>query len=151
MSAISSPPKTTRTEDGDGQRQVPEMAPAQVSGLTAAEREARRRRHLAKASQVITLLFGVLEIAIAFRIVLKLIAANPASPFAQFLYRMTELFLAPFAGLTPAPAVNGAVLETSALIAMAVYGALYWLVLRGMWVIIDPAKPGDANKYEPDL
>ena len=82
---------------------------------------------------------------------LKLIAANPASPFAHFIYQMTELFLAPFAGLTVSPTAEGAVLEIPALIAMAAYAVLYWLVLRFMWVIFDPAKARDAGKYKPDV
>jgi uncharacterized protein YggT (Ycf19 family) len=89
--------------------------------------------------------------AIAFRVLLKLIAANPASPFAQFMYQMTGPFLAPFAGLTATPSADGAVLEIPALIAMLVYGVLYLLVIRVLWLIFEPAKARDAAKYEPDL
>ena len=115
------------------------------------ELRARRRRSLAKWSQVITLIFVILETAIGFRVLLMLIAANPASPFAQFVYQMTGPFLAPFLGLTVTPGVDGAVLEIPALIAMLVYGVLYWLIIRIMWVIFDPVKAGDAAKYEPDI
>ena len=51
---------------------------------THEELEIRHRRRLAKWSQVITLIFAILELAIAFRVLLELIAANPASPFAHF-------------------------------------------------------------------
>ena len=37
-----------------------------------------------KATQLVWLLFGTLETLIALRILLKLIAANPASPIASF-------------------------------------------------------------------
>jgi len=97
------------------------------------------------------LIFFVLEVAIAFRVALKLIAANPASPFANFIYRMTELFLAPFAGLTVSPTVEGAVLEIPALIGMAAFAVLYLLILRFMWVIFDSARARDAAKYKPDV
>ncbi len=146
MSAISNLP-----ENANPPNRVESGEQPQLPGLTPEELEIRRRRRLAKWSQVITLVFFVLEMAIAFRVLLKLIAANPASPFAQFIYTMTGLFLAPFTGLTPTPSVNGAELEVPALIAMAVYGALYWLVLRVMWLIFNPAKARDASKYEPDL
>ena len=122
-----------------------------LAAPTSEQLEIRRRTRLAKWSQIITLLFVTLELGILFRVVLKLIAANPASPFAQFMYQMTEPFLAPFAGLTATPAVNGSVLEIPALIAMAAYGALYLLVMRIMWVTFNPAKARDAAKYEPDL
>jgi len=54
-------------------------------------------------------------------------------------------------GLTVMPSADGAVLEIPALIAMVVYGVLYWLIIRVMWVIFDPAKARDAAKYKPDL
>jgi hypothetical protein len=84
-------------------------------------------------------------------VLLELIAANPASPFAHFVYQMTGPFMAPFVGLTVTPSADGAVLEIPALIAMVVYGVLYWLIIRVMWVIFDPAKARDAAKYKPDL
>jgi uncharacterized protein YggT (Ycf19 family) len=118
---------------------------------THEELEIRHRRRLAKWSQVITLIFAILELAIAFRVLLELIAANPASPFAHFVYQMTGPFMAPFVGLTVTPSADGAVLEIPALIAMVVYGVLYWLIIRVMWVIFDPAKARDAAKYKPDL
>ena len=122
-----------------------------VPEVTPEELELRRRQRLVKWSQIIALIFFVLEVAIAFRVGLKLIAANPASPFAHFIYQMTALFLAPFAGLTISPTAEGAVLEIPTLIAMAAYAVLYWLVLRFMWVIFDPAKARDAGKYKPDV
>lgn len=122
-----------------------------VPEITPAELELRRRQRLVKWSQIIALIFFVLEVAIAFRVGLKLIAANPASLFANFVYQMTELFLAPFAGLTVSPTAEGAVLEIPALIAMAAYAVLYWLILRCLWVIFDAAKARDAGKYKPDV
>ncbi len=122
-----------------------------VPEITPEELEIRRRQRLVKWSQILALILFILEVAIAFRVGLKLIAANPASPFANFIYHITGVFLAPFVGLTASPAVEGAVLEIPALIAMVAYAVLYWLILRGMWVIFDPAKARDAAKYKPDV
>jgi hypothetical protein len=138
-----------RTPEQAARQQV--QRPVVVPDITPDELELRRRQRLVKWSQVIALVFFVLEVAIAFRVGLKLIAANPASPFANFIYGMTELFLAPFANLTASPTAEGAVLEIPALIAMAAYAVLYWLILRFMWVIFDPAKARDAGKYKPDV
>lgn len=150
MSVVSRRPDTPQGVD----REHPKPAPVsreELRGPTPEELEIRRRRRLAKWSQIITLIFVVLEVAILFRVGLKLIAANPASPFAQFMYQMTGPFLAPFAGLTVTPTVDGSILEIPALIAMAAYGAVYFLILRVMWLIFYPAKTRDAAKYEPDL
>ncbi len=133
-------------------RVVEDTAPAiPVRRRTPQEVLLKQHERLVKWSQVITLIFVVLETAIAFRVVLKLIAANPASPFAQFVYQMTGLFLAPFNGLTAMPSAEGAVLEVPALIAMAVYAVLCYFIIRFMWVIFDRANAGDAIKYEQGL
>ncbi len=111
----------------------------------------KRRMELAKWSQVITWIFFALEIALGFRVLLKIIAANPLNPFAQFIYGLTRPFVAPFTGLTVTPDVSGSVLEITSLIGMIVYGVLYWLVIRLIWIVFNPTEPGDANRYEPDL
>jgi uncharacterized protein YggT (Ycf19 family) len=152
MSAVSDLHNTPDTaQKAEMVSQPTPVSRDELSGTTREELAVRRRRRLAKWSQVITLIFAILEMAIAFRVLLKLIAANPASPFAQFMYQMTGPFLAPFAGLTATPSADGAVLEIPALIAMLVYGVLYLLVIRVLWLIFEPAKARDAAKYEPDL
>jgi hypothetical protein len=88
-----------------------------------------------KATQLVWLLFGILEALIALRIVLKLIAANPASPIAALIYRITDLFLWPFAGLTATPSAGGMVLELSSFIAMIIYALIAWAIERTIWVI----------------
>ena len=79
---------------------------------------------------MVWLVFGILEVLIALRIGLRLIGANPASPFAVFLYGFTGIFLFPFTGLTGAPAAGGMVLEISSFIAMVVYALLAWALER---------------------
>src|SRR5512145_1613661 len=78
-----------------------------------------------KATQLVWLGFGILETLIALRILLKLIAANPASPIAVLIYGFTDLFLFPFVGLTATPAVGG----------MVVYALIAWAIERTIWVI----------------
>jgi hypothetical protein len=143
INEIQHPSNTRTPQEMQRPERVPEITPEELA--------MRRRQRLVKWSQIIALIFFVLEVVIAFRVGLKLIAANPASPFANFVYQMTALFLAPFAGLTMSPTAEGAILEIPALIAMAAYAVLYWLILRGMWVIFDPARARDAGKYKPDV
>lgn len=80
-----------------------------------------------KVDRIIWLVAIILETLIGFRVFLKLIAANPESGFASFVYTITAPFLAPFAGLTSTPSASGAVLEISSIIAMVVYALLFWL------------------------
>ena len=102
---------------------------------TQKEPERERRIFTFKATQLVWWLLGILEAFLALRFVLKLIAANPANPFAVFIYGFTNLFLFPFVGLTATPAAGGMVLEISTLIAMLVYGLVGWAVERLIWVV----------------
>jgi uncharacterized protein YggT (Ycf19 family) len=88
-----------------------------------------------KATQWIWLVLGIVESLIAMRVVLKIIAANPGSPFAAFIYNLSAVFLYPFAGLVGTPATGGMVLEISSIIAMMVYALLAWGIERTVWVI----------------
>lgn len=88
-----------------------------------------------KATQLIWLLFGLLEAAIALRILFKLIAVNPGNPFAVLLYTVTNPFLAPFASLKGSPSAEGMVLEVSSVIAMIVYALIAWALERLVYVL----------------
>ena len=88
-----------------------------------------------KAKQLIWLLLSLLEAAIALRIVFKLIGVNAANPFASFLYKVTGLFVAPFASLIGAPEAGGMVLEISSILAMIVYLLIAWALERIVYVL----------------
>ncbi len=113
------------------------MAVNTVSEVQTTQKEPERERRIFtfKATQLIWLFLGILEGLLALRFVLKLIAANPASPIAAAIYGITHLFLLPFAGLTATPSAGGMVLELSTLIAMVVYGLIAWAIERIVWVI----------------
>lgn len=96
---------------------------------------AERQATLVRASRLVSFVFGVIVALIAIRVLLKLIAANPASPFAQFIYNMTGLFVAPFVGLTATPAVDSSVLELTSLVAMVIYALVGWAVVKLIWLV----------------
>ena len=114
------------------------MSERQVSQTTTSQREPGLEQRIAtfKVTYVIWLLGGLLEALIGFRIVLKLIGANPANPFAMLVYSFSNIFVFPFQGLTATPAAGGAVLELSTLIAMVVYALLFWAFAKLVWVIL---------------
>jgi hypothetical protein len=88
-----------------------------------------------KATQLIWLFLGILEILIGLRIFLRLIGANPNSIFVALLYGFTNLFLFPFEGLVGSPSGGGMVLEISSFVAMVFYALVAWAVERLVWVI----------------
>ena len=95
-----------------------------------------RRGAVSRLAQIIWLFTGILVAGIGLRVVLKLMAANPASPFADLVYRFTDLFLWPFAGLTATPSAQGMVLEIPAIIAMFVYALIGWIIVRLVWLVL---------------
>ena len=113
------------------------MTDNRVSETRTTQKEPERERRIFtfKATQLVWLLFGVLEALIALRIGLKLIGANPASPVASFLYGFTDLFLWPFSGLVGTPEAGGLVLELTTVIAMVVYALIAWALAKIIWVI----------------
>jgi len=110
---------------------------SRLTEVRSVQREPGREQRVFsfKATQLVWLFFGILEGLIALRILLKLIAANPNSPFASMLYGFTDLFLFPFAGLTATPSAGGMVLELSSFIALIVFALIAWAVERLIWVI----------------
>jgi hypothetical protein len=88
-----------------------------------------------KATQLVWLFFGILETLLVLRFMLKLIAANPASPIAVLIYGITDLFLFPFSGLTATPSAGGMVLEIPTIFAMLIYALVAWAIERTIWVL----------------
>jgi hypothetical protein len=108
-----------------------------VSEVRTSQSEPEREQRIFtfKATQLVWLLFGILEVLIALRIGLKLIGANPESPIAALIYGFTYLFLFPFEGLVASPSTGGIVLELSSIFAMFIYGLIAWAVERTIWLI----------------
>ncbi len=111
------------------------------------EHEAGQEQRVAtfKATQMIWLLVGLLEAGIALRVVFKLIGVNAANSFATLLYSVTDLFVAPFASLTGAPAAGGMVLEISSIIAMIVYLLIGWAMERIVYVLFYRPRGGPVS------
>lgn len=60
----------------------------------------------------------------AFRFVLKLLAANAGAGFTSFIYGITYPFVLPFISVFRSPKVEGSIFEWTTLLAMFVY----WLI-----------------------
>jgi len=107
-----------------------------------------RKGLLLRITQIIWLGTLALEILLGTRALLKLVAANPAVPFANFVYNLSEVFLLPFLGLTITPAANGMVLEIPTIIAMLFYALLGLLVVKLLWVLFRPSKNLMVRTYQ---
>lgn len=79
-------------------------------------------------------LFGVLEILLAFRLVLKLTGASISSAFVGLIYGLTGIFILPFEGIFRKGYTQGietaSVLEPSTIVALIVYAVLAWGIVK---------------------
>jgi uncharacterized protein YggT (Ycf19 family) len=87
---------------------------------------------LQRAARAIYSAFGIIELLILIRILLRLFAANPDAPFSQFIATLSLPFVAPFLGVFPAPGGHGSALELSSILAILMYMLLAWIIARGL-------------------
>ena len=98
---------------------------------------AERRMRLYQINRILWSSLVFLEILLAFRFMLKLMAANPDSGFAVLAYGLSGLFEGPFYGLIITPEFGGSILELSTLIAMIVYALIFWGIEHLIRIIVD--------------
>lgn len=96
----------------------------------------QRQIVLRKTTNFIWWFTGIVEGLIGLRVVLRMMAANPANPFADFVYTVSGLFLWPFQTLVSNPRSDGVVLEISSIIAMMVYLLLAWVLVELLWLLL---------------
>lgn len=87
-----------------------------------------------KIEYVVFFLFGVLEVLLAFRLILKLAGASLASGFVRLIYDLTGIFILPFNGIFSKGYAQGvettSVLEPATIVAIVVYIILAWGIVK---------------------
>ncbi len=83
---------------------------------------------LYRGTQIVWYILGFIEILLAFRFVLKFLAANPDAGFSSFIYNVTYVFAAPFLSVFRITQIAGSVLEWTTILAMFVY----WVIAYGI-------------------
>ena len=85
---------------------------------------------LYRGTQIVWYLFSFIEAILLFRFLLKLIGANPAAGFTDFIYTISYPFVAPFLYVVPSPSISGSLFEWSTLIALLVYWVVAWGIVK---------------------
>ncbi len=88
-----------------------------------------------RVPQIVYLIAGIIDTLLVIRVVLKLLAANPAAGFTTLIYGVTNPFVALFAGVFPNAQSQGNVLDLAALLAIVIYGLLAWGIVRGIEIL----------------
>jgi len=82
-------------------------------------------------ARLINMILGVVEFALAVRIVLELFGASPSSEFVAWVYSITGTLIGPFAGAFPGLAMGPtSVIDVVAILAMIGYAVIGWLVIQ---------------------
>ena len=99
---------------------------------------------LYRGTQIVWYFVMLLEAVLFLRFVLKLLQANPAAGFTDFVYSVAGIFTAPFEAVFHNARVQGSTFEWTTLLAMFIY----WL---GAWALIKllamgrPVSVGEAE------
>lgn len=103
---------------------------------------------LYRGTQLVWYVLGVVEVILAFRFLLKLLAANPYAGFTSFVYAVSYPFAAPFLAVFPMARIEGSVFEWTTLLAMLVYALVAWGIVK-LFVMGKPVStPEAAAKLE---
>lgn len=97
-----------------------------------------RRELVSRISQFVWLIVAGIIVLLAFRFVLMLLAANPANGFANIIYNVTNVLVAPFATLLPTPAFEGgSIVDVASIVAMVVYMLVAWMFVQLFRILFD--------------
>jgi hypothetical protein len=82
-------------------------------------------------ARIVNAIVGIIEFALAVRIILELFGASSSSQFVAWIYGVTSAIIGPFAGAFPGLVFGpGSVIDLVAILAMIGYAVLGWLVVR---------------------
>ncbi|KUG23531.1 hypothetical protein ASZ90_006677 [hydrocarbon metagenome] len=85
---------------------------------------------LYRGTQVVWYILGLIEVILAFRFGLKLLAANPSAGFSSFIYIVSYPFAGPFLNVFHASKVESGIFEWTTLLAMFVFFLIAWGIIR---------------------
>ncbi len=103
-----------------------------------------KKKTLFRTYQIIWYILGVIEILLAFRMVLKALGANPLSGFTNLVYALSNPLALPFSGILPVGVNGTSVLEWSTIIAAIVYA----IIAYGLFYLIQMIKPVTPDEVE---
>lgn len=124
---------------------VPELSP--VVKTEHPQKVFHKKKTIFRAYQWIWYILAVIEILLAFRMVLKALGANPLSGFATLVYALSGPFAGPFVGLFGTTVTQTAIFEWSTIFAAAVYA----LIAFGIVQLIHMAKPVSKEEVEQSV
>jgi hypothetical protein len=103
---------------------------------------------LYRGTQIVWYILGILEVILAFRLVLKLLGANSAAGFTKFMYNITQPFASPFLNVFGVTKVEGSVFEWTTILAMIVYWLIAFAIIKLFVMSKSVSTPEAASKLD---
>lgn len=103
-----------------------------------------KKKAIFRVYQLIWYVLGIIEVLLVFRIILKVLAANPSSSFVNLIYTLSDPLARPFRGIFQTAVVEGSVFEWSTIIA----GVVYAIVAYGLVQLFQIVKPTTPQEVE---
>lgn len=88
--------------------------------------DTKQESHIAK--NIVVVVFSIIEVILAFRLIFKLLGANADNIFVKGVYGITQFFIGIFEGIFPKAVSTGMVFEPATLIAIVIIALLAWIV-----------------------
>ncbi len=117
----------------------------EVTAVSTPKKDYQTKKVIFRTYQVIWYILGIIEVVLAFRILLKLLGANAQSGFTSFIYAISNPFALPFAGILRVTGISEMTLEWSTLIAMAVYAILAYGIVA-LFQLVKPTNPEEVEQ-----
>lgn len=121
----------THTEEPAPVSTPAEPAPATDSHTVSETTIRRGPGPLAMVERLVIFVFGLIQALIVMRVILLLLAAREANPIVEFVYDLSEVFVAPFRGMFAMDTVPAgqAALDVAAIVALIGWTILELLII----------------------
>ncbi len=106
-----------------------------------------KKKQIFRFNQVVWYILVLIEVLLVFRLVFKMVGANPASGFVNLIYSMTDLMVIPFQGIIGSISTTGAYFDWAAIIA----GIVYALLASGLVYLLNFVKPVTPREVEEQV
>jgi len=106
-----------------------------------------KKRKIFRFNQVVWYILVFIEVLLAFRLVFKMVGANPASGFVDLIYSITDILVVPFQGIIGNYTNAGAYFDWAAVIA----GVVYALAASGLVYLLNFIKPVTPHEVEEQV
>ncbi len=104
-----------------------------------------KKKVIFRSYQIIWYILGIIEFLLAFRIILKMIGANPFSGFTNLIYNLSNPLALPFSGVVGSTVSGAFVFEWSSAIAALVYLLLAYGIIK-LFEFVKPVSPHEVEK-----